>query len=77
MQRKIDASRLQRVWVDRIVWNVVAAAVLAMMIAILLGSLQWLDDIDLEVRRDREGVELDREPEVRPARIVRADRARG
>ena len=77
MQRKIDESRSRRVWVDRIVWNVAAAAALAMMIAILLGSLQWLDEIDPEARPDRGAVELDLEPDARPARIARADRARG
>ena len=77
MQRRNDGNGLQRVWVDRIVWNIAAVAMLTTMIAILLCSLQWLDDIDREAPRDRAGVEFDRESEVRPARIARADRTRG
>ena len=77
MQRRIDGNRLRRLWVERIVWNVAAVAMLTAMVAILLLSLRWLDEIDPEARRDRAGVEFDRELEVRPARIARADRARG
>ena len=76
MQRRIDDSRLQRVWVERIVWNVAAAAALATMIAILLCSLQWLDEIDPEAGRDRARLELDHDTENRPTRIAGVDGAR-
>ena len=77
MQRKNEANGLRRVWVERIAWNVAAGATLMTMIAILLYSLQWLDEIDREARRDRAGPELELESERQPARIARADRPRG
>jgi hypothetical protein len=77
MQRRIDGNGLRRVWVERVAWNVAAIAMLSAMVAILLCSLRWLDEIDPDGRRDRAAVEVNREPEVRPARIARADRARG
>jgi len=77
MQRRIEGTRLRRVWAERIVWNMAAVAMLTSMVAILLCSLRWLDEIDPEARRDRAGVEFDRKPEAGPARLARADRARG
>ena len=77
MQRKIDGRDLRRLWVERIVWNMAAAAALAMMVALLLFSLQWLDEIDTSVGRDRDSIGLDREPDTQPPRIARAERTRG
>lgn len=45
MQRKIGANSRTGLWIERIVWNAAAAAVLAVMILVLLGSLRWLDQV--------------------------------
>lgn len=45
MQRRIEASHRAALWMERIVWNAAAAAALALMILVLLGSLRWLDEI--------------------------------
>ena len=57
MQRSIDQRRLGRVWLERIVWNTAAAAALAVMIVVLLCSLQWLDQVDPQAARVRAAVE--------------------
>ena len=46
MERRIEGRRVARVWLERIVWNSAAAAALALMIMVLLYSLEWLDRID-------------------------------
>ena len=45
MQRRIEADHRAALWFERIVWNAAAAAALAVMILVLLGSLQWLDEV--------------------------------
>jgi len=45
MQRRIEASDRAALWLERIVWNAAAAAALAVMILVLLGSLRWLDEV--------------------------------
>lgn len=80
MQRRIDNTRRGSVWIERIVWNMAAAAALAVMIVVLLYSLEWLDEIDTQARDDRAtlepsaGLEEDREIEVQPTRVARLAR---
>ena len=57
MQRRIDQQRLGRVWLERIVWNAVAAAALAVMIGVLLFWLRWLDQLDPQALRARAELE--------------------
>ena len=45
MQRRIEADDRAALWIERIVWNAAAAAALAVMILVLLGSLRWLDQV--------------------------------
>ena len=45
MQRRIEAEDRAALWLERIVWNAAAAAALAVMVLVLLGSLQWLDEV--------------------------------
>lgn len=45
MQRRIDTEDRIGLWIERIVWNVAAGAVLAAMVLALLGMLQWLDEV--------------------------------
>lgn len=45
MQRRIEASDRAALWMERIVWNAAAAAALAVMVLVLLGSLRWLDEL--------------------------------
>ena len=45
MQRRIEADHRAALWFERIVWNAAAAAALAVMILVLLGSLRWLDEV--------------------------------
>ena len=44
-QRRIEADTRAALWIERIVWNAAAAAALAIMILVLLGSLRWLDQL--------------------------------
>jgi hypothetical protein len=83
MQRPIDQRRLGRVWLERIVWNVAAAAALAVMIVVLLCSLQWLDQVDPQALRAQaepeEGAALgsERLPEIRPPPLALGNGPRG
>jgi len=83
MQRKIDDRRLGQIWLERIVWNVLVAASLGFMIAILLCSLQWLDEIDsvpsIEVRGEAERgrIERDQKIETPPRQIARVNAPSG
>ena len=45
MQQKIKANSRLTLWMERIVWNAAAGTVLAVMILVLLGSLQLLDQV--------------------------------
>lgn len=45
MKQKINARSEAGLWMERIVWNAAAGAVLASMILVLLGSLRWLDAV--------------------------------
>ena len=45
MQRRIEADSRAALWIERIAWNAAAAAALAVMILVLLGSLRWLDQV--------------------------------
>ncbi|MAG30177.1 MAG: hypothetical protein CL908_04685 [Deltaproteobacteria bacterium] len=45
MQRRIDRNRRSALWLERVVWNAAAGAALAIMVLVLLGSLQWLDRV--------------------------------
>ena len=45
MQRKSEAKTRAELFVDHVVWNAVAGAALAVMVLLLLCSLQWLDRI--------------------------------
>jgi len=43
MQRRIEAKTRGELFVERVVWNAAAGAALAVMVLLLLCSLQWLD----------------------------------
>jgi hypothetical protein len=43
MQRKIETKTRGEFFFERVVWNAAAGAALAVMVLILLSSLQWLD----------------------------------
>lgn len=45
MSQESNANRLAALWLERIAWNAAAGAVLAVMILVLLGSLEWLDTL--------------------------------
>ena len=45
MQRRIEVHSRAALWIERLVWNAAAAAALAVMILVLLGSLRWLDEL--------------------------------
>jgi hypothetical protein len=45
MSRQSNANRQAALWLERIAWNAAAGAVLAVMILVLLGSLEWLDTL--------------------------------
>ncbi len=45
MSRESNANRQAALWLERIAWNAAAGAVLAVMILVLLGSLEWLDTL--------------------------------
>lgn len=45
MQRRIRAAQRRSIWIEWIVWNMVAGAALGLMIAVLLCSLAWLDEV--------------------------------
>jgi len=71
MQRRIEASDRAALWMERIVWNAAAAAALALMILVLLGSLRWLDEIAPSAAlADTPAVSAAAEPEdVEPAAV--------
>ena len=91
MQRRNEGRRAATIWVERIVWNVLAATVLAGMIGVLLFSLRWLDEIDPEAARKSGAIqetlransdpENDKEPEKskesRATRVARVNDSRG
>ncbi len=43
MQRKIETKTRGELFVEHVVWNAAAGAALAVMVLVLLCSLQWLD----------------------------------
>jgi hypothetical protein len=45
MQRKIETKSRAELFVEQVVWNAAAGAALAVMILLLLCSLQWLDQV--------------------------------
>jgi hypothetical protein len=45
MQRKIETKTRVELVIEHVVWNVAAGAALAVMILVLLCSLQWLDQV--------------------------------
>ena len=45
MQRRIEAHSRAALLIERVVWNAAAAAVLAVMLLVLLGTLRWLDQV--------------------------------
>ena len=45
MEQRYEANRQTGLWLERLVWNMAAGAVLAVMILLLLGSLRALDAI--------------------------------
>lgn len=45
MQRRIDRYSRSALWLERLVWNGAAGAALAVMVLVLLWSLQWLDRV--------------------------------
>jgi hypothetical protein len=45
MQRKIETKTRGELLVEHVVWNAAAGAALAVMVLVLLCSLQWLDRI--------------------------------
>ncbi len=45
MEQRYEANRRTGLWLERLVWNTAAGAVLAVMILLLLGSLRLLDAI--------------------------------
>ncbi|MEM9174326.1 MAG: hypothetical protein AAGC67_03765 [Myxococcota bacterium] len=45
MQRRIEVDSRAALFMERLVWNAAAAAALAVMILVLLGSLRWLDRV--------------------------------
>ena len=45
MQRKFGTRTRGELFIERIVWNMAAGAALAVMVLLLLGSLQWLDHL--------------------------------
>lgn len=45
MSQESNANRQTALWLERIAWNAAAGAVLAVMILVLLGSLEWLDTL--------------------------------
>jgi len=45
MQRKFESKTRGELFVERVVWNAAAGAALAVMVLVLLVSLQWLDQI--------------------------------
>ena len=53
MQRKFESKTRGELFVEHVVWNTAAGAVLAVMVLLLLCSLQWLDQI---APRDATGV---------------------
>ncbi len=85
MQQKAVIKGRTNLWIERIVWNLAAAAALTMMIALLLCTLRWLDRIDPERQyslnaleqnaenRDAESVALGIESE--PTRIAGLQRS--
>ena len=46
MQRKIETKTRGALVIEHLAWNAAAGAALAVMILVLLWSLQWLDLID-------------------------------
>ena len=45
MQRKFESRTRGELFVERVIWNMAAGAVLAVMVLLLLFSLQWLDQL--------------------------------
>jgi hypothetical protein len=45
MQRRIETKTRVELVIEHVVWNVAAGAALVVMILVLLGSLQWLDQV--------------------------------
>lgn len=76
MQNRIENKRCGNIWVERVIWNAVAATALTGMIAVLLCSLQWLDEIDPNASHEAAAIEsrarldLSAEVEDRPTRVA-------
>jgi len=49
MQRKFESKTRGELFVERVVWNAAAGAALAVMVLLLLFTLQWLDRISPHV----------------------------
>ena len=83
MQRKNHQRRLGRVWLEHIVWNAAAAAVLALMLVVLLSALQWLDQVDPQALRpraeleDRTALDLGAPQAIRPSQLARVNSPSG
>jgi hypothetical protein len=45
MQRRIETKTRGELFFERVVWNAAAGAALAVMVLLLLCSLQWLDQL--------------------------------
>jgi hypothetical protein len=52
MQRKFESKTRAELFVERVVWNAAAGAALAVMVLLLLVSLQWLDQISPSLAAD-------------------------
>jgi len=75
MSRESNANRRAALWLERIAWNAAAGAVLAVMILVLLGSLEWLDT--LAPRPSAATPAVSAEAPSAPAQIAREPAAPG
>ena len=88
MSQESNANRLAALWLERIAWNAAAGAVLAVMILVLLGSLEWLDalaprpsappSVSAEPPSARAQIARESaEPSAQPAAVARVHRPSG
>jgi hypothetical protein len=64
MQRKIEAKTRGELFVEHLVWNAAAGAALAVMVLLLLCSLQWLDQVTARIS-------IDAAPAAAPTQLAR------
>ena len=81
MQRRFETRTRGELFVERVIWNMAAGAALAVMVLLLLCSLQWLDQLAPPALGVNPSVsapdEIARTSDLQPTRVAAVNRPSG